>query len=257
MNLASSTIRQPPSWEPKTAIVVYGSSDSLRYGRSDVVFMRHDIDVRRSGASELGAGHVLSAAQMTGLLQLASEGMRRDGISLLPETVLSTGPDHLVWYRPGARRKMWFHIGGRRVALTVPWPSLIYAVTAGRNLHVTAYRGSGRPRPDTPLWHAPLMNVGRGGDVCVGNAATPSDADPAALDGWVQVIEGSCFSHTNQNMTLRPLWRAGNQEGDDEITDAEHLRFWRNLHEQRVADFPNRYLVAMGRTLAQFLRHIA
>jgi len=221
---------------PEQALILHRSSH-------DVVITLHDI-VGNDDNPELGPGRLMDKATRE---ELAAR-LKSDGASgqqrLLPERVLAQSTDMLAWYVPGEIRKMYFNINGRKRSFKVAWPNLLIK-TNGTAMAVASYKGRQRPHADTPLYHAPLMNVYDSTQVCIGNTRTPDSVGFEDMPGWEDLVFKTYFSHVNHSKTIKSRSR--------EVDTAEHYAFYEQLAEQDARRFPERKLEPLGVTLSKWI----
>ncbi|RME43493.1 MAG: PRTRC system protein B [Chloroflexi bacterium] len=229
MTMRVYNFTSPSSPSPRLALVFHQAEGGA------LLVTRHPVVEE----TYLGPGSLLSLDAVEEIASLlAGVPTTRE---LLPENVLLSRPTETAWYVPGRVRPMWFRTGNRTVSLTVPWPTLVFHARNDR-LRVCALSCNKRPAGDTPVHHAPLMNIYADGTLCLGNV-TPSSCGLSGMQGWEAAVFDSHFTHTNHDQALRPP-HDGN-EG--------HFRFWRRLGDRQARTFPARSLVPRGQTLAQFL----
>jgi len=228
----------PP--KPTHAIVVFE-------GEHEGVFAtRHDVSVD-DGGPVIGAGQPMTGREVQQLYEdLLLKRRRSEPLDLLPPQVIAYLPgEAMVWVRKASVGPMHFNVGGKRLKLAVPWPTLLFAVAGGK-LYLAALQSDRRPTRSTRLYHAPLMNVWESGNVCLGTAAHPAEATLEARGGWKDAVTRSSFTHTAQPRTLR-------LPGKDQAATADQLKFWRALHTRKATRVPPEVLVPMGKTLGQAL----
>lgn len=180
---------------------------------------------------------------MAALRALLPESQR--GTGLLPETVLATGVDHMVWWVKPAQREVWFsckEIGGERHA-PVPNPGLVM-VACKAGWHVFAVKGKDRPTPETKLYQVPYFNVWRGGKICTGTARTPKGADRKKPTAWEDAFFGSFFTHPNIHAPEKL------------IAKGSAFKFWMDMLDGRYQRFPEGMLVDAGQTLQSMYRNL-
>lgn len=168
------------------------------------------------------------------------------GVQVLPEQVLYSSLQRLMWYVPGKVRTMYFRHGARLVRYRVPWPHLVFNASP-QHLRLASVSSNARPRSDSPLYHAPLGNVSEDGAVCTGTAEVPNGVGTDTIPGWESAVFDSAFSHVNQAHTLNL-----GLEGD--VDNAAHASFWKDLAARKARRFPASALVPMSLTLEQWLR---
>ena len=183
----------------QTAILLYGSRSvggSLSYATI------HPVDTPSPDAAPvIRAGRPADANSLREVCaSLLSSTRMRSG--LISDNILSIGLDHVVWWsRPGKRtyffdcRRPEGAAVGTRSAMA-PVPGLIFAAKE-RELWCYAFKGDARPTLDTPLHHAPLMNVWEDGRVCVGSMPLPDETVAESVTKWEESFWGSSFSHPN------------------------------------------------------------
>lgn len=185
------------------AILLYSSDGgSLSYATI------HPVDQDSSGSAPvIRAGRPADQASLKAVCSSLIESARiRSG--LLSDNILSIGLEHVVWWsRPGMRTHFF---NCREVEGTVsvgnrsgkaPTPGMIF-VARGQTLWAYAIKGDARPTLDTPLYHAPLMNVWNDGKVCVGSMPLPDATLTESVVKWEQSFWESNFSHPNHPKPL-------------------------------------------------------
>ena len=174
----------------------------------------------------------------------AMEGIWKEAafnIDLIPESMLSNSPHHIVWWVPAGKRRVFFNnkeLGKRSEKVSHP-PLLFYAGKGG--WHVYALKENKRPNAKTQLFSSPYFNVYDRGNICVGSAAIPDNFQPSSIRKWEEAFFSSEFNHPNaQKLTSHP-------RGD--------YALWKELLDG--ADFPLQYLVKHKLTLGNLLTKIA
>jgi len=222
---------------PERALVLH------RISNGRFLMTSHAI-VNDDGEPQLAAGHLLSTDDQQQLFDALLNNLQ-SSLQWLPPQVVCANASSLVWFVKGQVRPMYFRLNVRTQRVNVPWPSLIYKVVQGE-LFVAAVCSQQRPTPNTPVYHAPVMNVDEVGAVCVGSAACPSGWLVSDMTGWENVMFASNFTHTNHDMTLR-------LKGKDSVSDKDHVGFYKQLHREQASRFPHRALMPMGVTLEQWI----
>lgn len=175
---------------------------------------------------------------------LQSLGKRQAiSVDLLPETVLSHSPEHLVWWLPAAKRTVHFENNelGKRSAV-VPHPPLLFSVCKGV-WSVFALDNNLRPTKTSVLCYAPYFNVYDNGSICRGSAKTPAKVDPALINRWEAAFFDSAFTHINGKTV-----KVAHPDGE--------YAFWKAMLDGHYQEFPHDLLIATGGTLATHLKHI-
>lgn len=162
-------------------------------------------------------------------------------LEILPETVLSYSPSHLVWWMPAKPRSVFFNNRelGKRSGV-VPQPPLLFIV-ANRRWYVFALSENSRPTKDTVLCHAPYFNVYDNGNICIGTAAIPEKVTVDAIPVWENAFFGSEFTHVNGNVK-----RIGHPNGE--------YAFWKAMLDGQFTEFPMDLLVTTTETLPSIMQ---
>lgn len=226
---------------PKVAWIFYGIAGS---SRSDAV-CEHPVHVTDKGPV-LGAGRPLDQDGLVRAMREAAQGrsIAHTHRGLLPSNVLQFDEQKLTWYVPAKVRRMHWAVaksGATELStqtLTVPWPTLVFSHRKGRGLRLFAIRGTRRPGVTTRVYHAPLGNVYRETDVCLGTA-TRGNLSLESIPVWEEAIFDTRFSHVNQENTLDPQACGLKRDG---VSTAAHLRFWKRLHKEQQKRFPSEAL---------------
>lgn len=209
----SFTIRTERRSEPElsAAILLYGTSGQGAFATV------HDVAVSKNGKPTILAGKPLTLATSRSIL--ASLGRNVHGGSFLPACVLMTSADELIWYEPPQCRHLGFKESTQfprrspgTMAGDVPTPGVIFHV--GESIwRIFAFKGKGRPTPDTPLFHAPTLNTYENGEICVGTVKTPATTTAECIRAWSDAFWRSNFTHANYDGAVAyrndapALWR--------------------------------------------------
>jgi len=222
---------------PEQAVMVFSSRSG------GLFFTLHDVSMTDAGP-QIGPGTVMDKQIAYQFAQYVAQNEVGDE-TLLPANILMNSPTRLIWFKEPEVRKMWFKVGKKKVSYAVPWPRLLYVATPDE-LSVFAIKGRRRPSADTRLYHAPLMNIYDDGRVCLGSARMPARFDLSSIPDMEAIITDTLFSHTNHHYTLK-------KRGKGEVSNTEHIQFWRNLHKNKESKFPNTALRDTGTTLGGVL----
>lgn len=232
---------------PRQAILVHAPGSTMTGGRASTFATLHPVESEPGQRPVIGAGRVLGPAELE--LALGQLNPARQ-LAFLPATLLASSAAALVWWRPPAPARMWFHCADdadlRERTGVAPQPGLVFAALPGRHLFVWAVPGAARPEPATVLLRAPFMNVWEDGRVCTGNAALPRDVLATSMAGYEQGFWESRFTHPNvhgKNALVR--WRGGSHA------------FAKAMLSGRYRAFPERALVPLRLTLADALKALA
>ena len=134
-------------------------------------------------------------------------------------TTGATGREVFCADRAGARRGFYGLVAtgpdradvvsaqGQRYGFRVPWPPLLF-LAVRHTLYCAALAHADRPEPETPLFHAPLMNIDAQGAVCLGTAETPPTCSLDQYAGgrprYAKPISPMSAIPTPCNSTARP-----------------------------------------------------
>ena len=222
-----------------TSICLYKSAAGEGYATT------HGIE-RNGGAPTLGAGVPLSRKAIGNIIALLGKGANNG--SFLSSQILSIGYDYMIWWEAPTTRSIFFKERaagegkpaiGTRGGMT-PQPGLVF-VASGSGWKVLAVKGSDRPTPETELFHTPYWNVNSSGSICTGNVKLPS-VDPECISDWTKAFFSSNFTHSN--------FHGGKQvEGKGGC-----IGLWNDLLDGKHKKFPEKRLIATGKTLAQLIQ---
>lgn len=215
------------------AVLIYkGASDSALA----TVHQVEDVD----GEPVILAGQAMTPRAAIRLARALTKGIAHGGF--LPETVLYTDGDLLLWWVPPARRHIMFRapeLGAPERGEVVPHPGLVFAASSSI-WKVWAVKGKARPTLQTALYKAPYFNVWEGGDICRGNVPVPDGTTAEKIDAWNTAFLQSFFTHPNGKGKL-VRYRGG------------AYAFWRDMLDGRFKAFPGRVLIDTKTTLGQLL----
>jgi len=206
---------------PICGLLIYAMKQPLHNEVKSLVITKHHLKLH-NGRPELGEVQHFSESELGDMLR-AIEAREDDGVGLIPPNLLFQQGHLTAWYVSGSKRDMWIqnhNDTSRLMSLKVIWPNLIFIVT-GETLRVFSYLGTQRPTEQTQLFHAPLMNIGSDGRVCLGTATHPRKRGIASIPEWEGVMFNTRFSHTNHPHTLRV-------KGKGTISNEQHTQFWQS-----------------------------
>lgn len=227
----------PAEMHLRRAILVYGGKGGGQFATV------HDIATAPGGGATILPGRPMTAFAVQRLARKLTK--RREG-GFIPEKLIFQDADTIAWWVPPSRRRVWFRcpegqlIAGERSEV-VSHPGLVFSVATARKWFVWAIKGTARPTDSTKLFRAPYFNVWESGQVCVGNVDLPERASAEKLDEWTNAFFESWFTHPNVHAEL-VRYRGG------------AYRFWRDMLDGKHAEFPERTLVDLGRTLGEALQ---
>ena len=212
--------------EPLSALLLYQTE-----GR--ILGTLHSLKTGRRGQAVIGAGRPFTHRDLQGLLGWLAEQPARPTVRFLPPTVLAHGEDFTAWWQPARIAPMWFLLQGQRYGFRVPWPPLLF-LAVRHTLYCAALAQADRPDAETPLFHAPLMNIDAQGAVCLGTAETPPACSLDQCAAWAATVCETHFAHVSHPHTLQ-------LDGASRIDTERHFQFWRGLDGQSA--FPREALV--------------
>jgi len=205
---------------------------------------KHDI-ISQEDNLMMGAGKPMTTEGFEEILKnILSLGSLVNEV--MPENIISMSNTQITWVEKAKERKMTFRLGGKTVTYLVPYPNLIMKASSTGKLDIASYKTRGRVTEKTILYHAPLMNIYKTGNVCIGNSSLPNNISIKDIPEWADLIFNTAYSHVNQSKTL-------SISGSKEVGNKEHLKFWRELSKSKVTKFPNSALVPMGMKVGEFL----
>ena len=177
---------------PAVALVCYAmQNESHQIG----FVSRHPITITPKGVPKIRPGEPLREQE---LRKIVAELSGR-ALAWIDPRVLASSIGHTVWWTPPSIRHVWWKsVKNKDVdydalpmrTAAIPLPGFVFR--AGHSsLAVFAVQGNARPRPDTPLFHAPFANVYDLGAVCMGSARIADDDWQA----WEDAFFASVFTH--------------------------------------------------------------
>jgi len=231
------TIERPPPLTLRNAVLLYE-------GNGKSVATIHNVSVSQSGKPTILAGKTLTQARSRHLL--AGLGKQTQAGSFLPESVLMTNGDLLMWYEGARVRHLGFKASdqfpGRSLGTRggrVPTPGVIFLV-GERTWIVIAYKGSAGPTPATALFRAPTYNTDADGMICVGSVKVPECTTVDRIAAWSDAFWRSYFTHANYEGVV-------NYKGDAS-------RLWQDALDGKFGPaFPEKVLKPYHLTLGEYL----
>lgn len=223
------------------AILLYGS----KYGGGSAYATVHDVALGPDKAPVIRPGSALSRDALAKIVsELSQHARRRHG--LLPANALAVGSELVMWWVPPAYRTFYFQSGdkdgiGQRVGKGFH-PGLIF-VAGGHSMWVFAVKGHERPQQDTPLFHAPMMNIYDDGKLCTGSMPLPNESTAVSIAAWTEAFFASAFTHPNHPKALK--YKGGLHA------------FWRDMLDGKFDSFPEQVLLPMdGATVGKLADRI-
>ena len=215
------------------AVLVYSS------GGQTTMATVHDVDID-DDKPVIKAGKLITTDALKSLFETLKP-KQMNVTALLPQNVLATGEEFVVWFTPPQEKALWFkcaQIGGE-VSGTVSLPGLVFFVSATGSWHVFSFKGNDRPNSTTKLFNSPFMNVWEGGKLCEGNVVRPKQLSAFNTGEWEDIFFRSRFTHTNQNHAKIIKYKP------------DAYAFWKDLLAKKWKKFPESMLVPSGVTLAE------
>lgn len=204
----------------------------------------HEVENREEGPY-IGPGRLFTEGDKRALIDVLLGTLAEEEFSVLPPQVLAVGSQRVAWYVPGCVRAMYFNVNSTLFSVRVPWPTLVFRAIDGQ-LALAALMTSERPTGDTPLFHAPLMNLNEAAVMCSGNTPLPQGCSIADCAGYEKAVYETNFSHVNHQRTLKVA-------KTKTVTNEVHVRFWRALEKKKADSFPTEALVPLNKTLGPWL----
>jgi len=195
----------------------FGSGDSTGYATV------HPVSTTENGAV-IEAGRPLDKRSLKIMLQcLFKEKEVRTGV--LSGRILSIGSESITWWQPPGERTYFFDcrdaVVGQRAGKGLA-PGLVFTASQ-KNLMVFAVKGKNRPEENTPLFHAPLMNVHANGQVCTGSMTKVTSTLSNSIIEWEEAFWRSSFTHPNQQKAVR--YKGGLHQLSVDLLDGKFRRF--------------------------------
>jgi PRTRC genetic system protein B len=134
-------------------------------------------------------------------LQRKLAGADIEAPEILPENLLIHSSSVMAWHTGVLVKNMWFHVSGRHFCHRVSWPPLVW-ILKDRNLTIFALGRSSRPTIESPTYHAPLMNIDKKGELCLGSAQLPRNLSVGNLEGIEAILFDTNFTHINNQECL-------------------------------------------------------
>ncbi|QLG46604.1 hypothetical protein [Costertonia aggregata] len=183
---------------PKFAIIGYEREDE-NY-RNDHYFSYHEV-----AGTKLTAGMPLTKDTARNIFTcLEGDLIKFRFKGMLPRNLIHfdfKGNFQLIWYVHPKQRMLYFDAQTGIPSGKYPLPKLIFKLE-GNSLKVFALNRKESLTEDTSLYHAPLLNIGSHGKVCMGNASMDYDEFEYYEDvmGFVeQQFFRSVFTDTHHN----------------------------------------------------------
>lgn len=194
------TLQADEHFLPKFAIIGY--SQEKDYSR------RHYFSYHEVAGTRLTAGMPLTKDTARNIFTcLEGDLIKFRFKGMLPKNLIhfdSKGSFQLIWYAHPKQRMLYFDAKTGIPSGKYPLPKLVFKLE-GNSLKVFALKRKDTLTDDTPLYHAPLLNISRQGKVCMGNASMDYDGFEHYEDimGFVeQQFFRSVFTETHHNQLV-------------------------------------------------------
>lgn len=217
------------------AILLYqgetaSSARGLPSERSPAFASIHSVD-HVDGQPTIAAGAPLQRAH---LRQWTAALGRAAAPEILPDNVLVSHPDMLVWWVPEQVRPAYFRLTSppeglqvlaKQTTVSLPYPAHLFVATRS-SLGVYALPESRRPDADTQLLYSPVLNVFVSGHLCWGNIPKPKRLTIAAMPEFERAVFDSWSTHPNPGQEVTVKGKGG------------LVRLWDQLAARKAKRFP-------------------
>jgi len=237
-------------FHPFKALLLYrydreANSSQFEIAQKETQIYVESYDIGRNGQPV--NAHPLTLKEMAGLSEIlkASEDLK-DGYlksrGLLPANVLhidQRSHGHAIWYTPPQLVDLYFVDELNIPSGNCGIPGMIWKANAEK-LSVFAIKGKHKPNIDTPVYHAPYLNIYGSGAVCMGTVSIAISQTTSLEDfmgSWETYFFNSYFSHSI----------SGNNS-----TKSDTTALWREL-AGNGKDFPQHELLKTSYTLKSLL----
>ncbi|MCE2723847.1 MAG: PRTRC system protein B [Betaproteobacteria bacterium] len=233
--------------QPKNGTVVeLASASSMPLSRAWLLYANHDSSfMTEHPVLQSKSGPVIGAGQpatVNGVREaLLAIDQRSETPAFLPPEVLCATADLTVWWRPAMVKRAFLRLidSGESQTINIPMPALCYCVD-DRSFQVFALKRRSRPKADTLLYLAPLLNVYESGSVCMGNVDRPKETGVESIGAWEAAFWHSTFTHSNGRHQI-------NRKGGLET-------YWKACSGRRPPTvFDNDWLVSTKRTVTDLI----
>lgn len=224
---------------PIAAVILYGSS----IGSCSFASV-HDVMDTPTGP-QIAAGVPATTQALNNLFD-ALNPANSQRAALISSSILSLGPDWMLWYSRSTTRRVFFNTRDHDVqSAVVPLPAMLW-LRKGDTLSVWALKNNRRPGASTHLYHSGLYNVYADGKVCMGTTRVPPEYNRADPKAWEALFFQSEFTHSNVHGTSLVKYRGG------------HKQFWKAMLKGKFSKtgFPTDVLVEQQRTVQTVLNDI-
>lgn len=176
-------------------------------------------------------------------------------LCLLDPRILALSTDIVVWELPAEVRAIKLGVAGSDPCeVAAPWPRLLLSAIRMPNgqieLRAVAVKRKGRVLPDTPTFHAPLMNIDPDGVLAV--HVPNGRIDPRSIEEYETAILTNVYSATYHGSTMRlpgVIVR-------DSVSSYQNMREWRALAREGLNRFPGSMLTPRKQTVTEWLQEV-
>ena len=215
------------------AVLLYQESR----GQGDAFATVHEVTGVEAGQPALAPGQLLT---VEGLREIHRALYRAQRLEVLPQHVLATSPERLVWFEPARSRVLFFQSGDTYLdglsGGSFPQPPLLF-VAGERSLKVFALGENERPTGSSPVFTAPYYNTDHRG-VCLGSMPLPTALSAYDTDAYSDVFFHSAFTHGTSERLLKG-W--GGSYGE----------VW--AYARQYETFPTQHLVPQDKTVEEVI----
>lgn len=225
-------VKGEKSFHLNRAILVYETGEQA-------VATLHPVHYHAQNGKEktptLGAGVPLDRETLLDIACKASGVAIGKERRLLPDNVLISDSEMLLWWLPSRRHRLFFKTGNKAfdAALNgreILQPALLFMARRD-GLYLWALGKSERPQPSTRLWAAPYFNLYNSGHLCAGSFRYPDHLRVDGMGEWERGFFETNFSHTNMKMNELTTHPHG------------HNALWQEMLKSRAQSFPTKHLV--------------
>jgi len=204
--------------------------------------LKHGFTTNNKGALLLRSGKAVDGNDLVKAVSNAVSPSGDEG-SFISENLIFKGFDRVAWLCPASTHTLRLNVGGRKSFFNVPLPQLLF-VRRKNFLSVQALKDNGRPQLTDRMLHAPVMNTGVQGGVCLGSVRLDG-IDINDTQKTENVFFDSWFSHTNSQNIFK----------DKPSSTDDLVRLYKAMHN-KDDDFDTNTLAESGLTVEEFVRGV-
>lgn len=202
----------------------------------------HDVGTPEAPNQQIMAGTAVTPEALIALFEQLTKTHSLN-TEILPENALSISAEHMVWWLPEGKRRVFFKCAELAQRWGVlPHPPLLFIVMK-QTWYVFALPKNERPTGETPLCHAPYFNVYDNHSICTGSANIPRKATVTAIPEWEAGFFDSEFTHPNGRIK-----KASHPRGE--------YAMWKELLDNMYETFPMQFLVPAEKSLNDMMVYV-